>query len=78
MALFEMLLPEDKEYSNTIEFYDFIPKHKSTNGFLVFWLKLPYIFVWHTLSFNAIFNFERSIYYGDNEHFITGYTKIFY
>ncbi len=27
MTLFEMLLPEDKKYSNTIEFYDFIPKY---------------------------------------------------
>ena len=27
MQLFEMLLPEDKKYSNTIEFYDVIPKY---------------------------------------------------
>ena len=27
LQLFEMLLPEDKPYSNTIEFYDFIPKY---------------------------------------------------
>lgn len=27
MQLFEMLLPEDKKYSNTIEFYDIIPKY---------------------------------------------------
>lgn len=27
LTLFEMVLPEDKDYSNTIEFYDFIPKY---------------------------------------------------
>lgn len=27
MSLFEMLLPQDREFSNTIELYDFIPKY---------------------------------------------------
>lgn len=27
MHLFEMLAPEDKKFSNTIELYDFIPKY---------------------------------------------------
>ncbi|QBD75164.1 hypothetical protein EPA93_03805 [Ktedonosporobacter rubrisoli] len=27
LTLFEMLLPQDKDYSNTIELYDFIPKY---------------------------------------------------
>jgi hypothetical protein len=43
LTLFEMLLPNEREFSNTVELYDFIPKYhwgkvqRSTTNFSIRW-----------------------------------------